>query len=277
MKKRKIRVADAVGKSIAHDLTRIILGKFKDAGFKMGHIITEKDIPVLMDMGKNHIFIIELGKDELHEQDAATVISNYITGDNLAKSEIREGKINLSAMCDGTFICNKKMINKINSSGKIMISTLHENSMVTAGNTVASAKIIPISIKKEYLMRYLNKFTAPVLSIEPFKIQKAGIISTGDEVFSGRIKDKFIKIIKKSFLQMVEDGAELILIAYLDEVPIVGIPAAAIFHKATALDVFLPRIISKIKIKKADILSSGVGGLCLKCKTCHFPVCPFGK
>ena len=55
-----IKTEDAVGHVLCHDLTRIVKDEFKGAQFKKGHIITEEDIPMLLSMGKEHLYVWEM-------------------------------------------------------------------------------------------------------------------------------------------------------------------------------------------------------------------------
>lgn len=75
----------------------------------------------------------------------------------------------------------------------------------------------------------------------------------------------------------------MILVAYVDnpytdvKVPIIGIPACGMYHKATVFDLVLPRVLAGEKIGRRELAEYGHGGMCLNCKECRFPVCPFGK
>jgi hypothetical protein len=69
----------------------------------------------------------------------------------------------------------------------------------------------------------------------------------------------------------------MFLYAMLDEVPVLGAPAAASHNPTTVLDLILPRVLCGENLKREDIIDLGHGGLCLNCSKCSFPVCPFGK
>ena len=67
------------------------------------------------------------------------------------------------------------------------------------------------------------------------------------------------------------------LVAYLNEVAILGVPGAAISLPTTVFDVLLPQIFAGDKFTKKDLINLGDGGLCQLCKACHFPNCTFGR
>jgi len=67
------------------------------------------------------------------------------------------------------------------------------------------------------------------------------------------------------------------LVAYLKDVPILGVPGAAISLPTTILDVLLPQIFAGDKITKEELIELGDGGLCQMCGTCHWPNCSFGR
>jgi molybdopterin biosynthesis enzyme len=69
----------------------------------------------------------------------------------------------------------------------------------------------------------------------------------------------------------------MFMVAYLRQVPVLGIPACGMYAARTILDMILPRVLTGEKITRTEIAKLGHGGLCLKCKTCSYPVCPFGK
>ena len=69
----------------------------------------------------------------------------------------------------------------------------------------------------------------------------------------------------------------MFLVAYLGEVPLLGVPACALHHPVTVLDLVLPRILAGEHIGKAELALLGHGGLCRDCPECSYPHCPFGK
>ena len=90
---KEIRTQDAVGQVLCHDITRIIKGVVKDAAFRKGHVITEQDIPVLLSLGKDHVYVWENDGTTLHENDAAEVLRQICQGPNMHPTPVKEGKV----------------------------------------------------------------------------------------------------------------------------------------------------------------------------------------
>ncbi len=67
------------------------------------------------------------------------------------------------------------------------------------------------------------------------------------------------------------------LIAHIGNVPVIGVPACALYFKTTSFDLLLPRILADVPIGRDELAALGHGGLCLNCVTCKYPKCPFGK
>lgn len=195
---KKIRVQDAIGSVLCHDMTRIVKDEIKDAVFRKGHIIKEEDIPVLLSMGKEHIYVYEKQEGMIHENDAALVLAELCVNDNMELTEVKEGKVELIAKCNGFFQVNVEKLNKINALEDIMIATRMGNLPVKAGNKLAGMRVIPLIIEEEKLERAREiAGKEPILKIVPFKQIKAGIVTTGSEVYHGRIKDTFTPVIEE--------------------------------------------------------------------------------
>ena len=189
---KKINVKEAVGMTLCHDITEIIPGGFKGAKFLKGHIIREDDVEVLLSLGKENIYIWEEDENFVHENDAAEFIRKQVMGNGMSASEVREGKINFVAEYDGLYKINTELLNKINSIGEIIIASKFNNIPVKKGETVAATRIIPLRIEKKQLEE-LEKIMKNNKLMEIKKINSAlrvGIITTGNEIFYGRIKDK---------------------------------------------------------------------------------------
>ena len=67
------------------------------------------------------------------------------------------------------------------------------------------------------------------------------------------------------------------LIGRIGGAQIIGVPACALFFKTTVFDIILPRMLAGVPIPRLDLAKIGNGGLCMECKVCTFPKCPFGK
>ena len=92
-----IKTTEAVGHVLCHDMTQIIPGKSKGPVFKKGHIVTEEDIPVLLSIGKDHLYVWEKDDSMYHENEAADILRVMCQNDNMRASEPSEGKVELFA------------------------------------------------------------------------------------------------------------------------------------------------------------------------------------
>lgn len=335
---KSIPVEQAVGHVLAHDITRIIKDLEKGPVFKKGHVIREEDIPVLLDVGKKNIYILEKTEDMLHEDEAAAILRDITIGNNMTASEPSEGKIELKATCDGLFKVNFKALIELNSLGEISVASRHGNIPVKAGEVLAGMRVIPLIISKEKME--LAKKTKRVFDIAPYEHKKCAIIATGSEVFTGRIKDTFTPVVegklnefggdiifktisddkKEAICDAIDEalakGADIIcvtggmsvdpddltpasirsrcdevvtygapvlpgamfMLGYKDKgTAIMGLPGCVMFAGRTIFDLVLPRIFAGEKVKPDEIYALGEGGLCLKCPTCIYPNCGFGK
>ena len=338
---KAIRVEDAVGQVLCHDMTQIIPGEFKGARFRKGHIVTAEDIPVLLSMGKERIFVWEMEEGMLHENEAAERLCALCGNENMLRSEVKEGKIELTAAIDGLFRVNSEKLCAINSVDELMIATRKGNTAVHAGDKLCGTRVIPLVIdekKLEAAEEIAGK--EPILELLPYTLKKAAVITTGSEVYHGRIQDKFTPVLIKKLQdfgievtehRLVDDGMEniktaiaqmrqtdvdlilctggmsvdpddntpgaikasgaqivtygapvlpgaMFLLGYLEDGrPIMGLPGCVMYAAATIFDLMLPRIAAGVRLEKKDFVVLGEGGLCLGCKTCHYPICPFGK
>lgn len=335
-----IKTVDAVGHILCHDITQIIKDSKKEAIFRKGHVVKEEDIEVLLSLGKDSLYVWEAKEGLIHENDAADILYHICANYNMHKSNIKEGKIDVISDIDGLLKVDIEKLRTINALGEIIIATRHSNFPVKKGDKLASTRVVPLLIedwKMEKAKAIGNEI--PILSLKKFSIKKAGIITTGNEVFHGRIKDTFTPVIidklkeygvnvnehvihdddcekiTSSILSMIKNGAEIILctggmsvdpddktplaikntgarivsygspvlpgamflLAYIGEVPILGLPGCVMYSKKTIFDIMLPRVLAKDEINLEDIASLGHGGLCLSCDTCIFPNCAFGK
>ena len=336
---KKIEVEKAVGMTLCHDITAMRDG-FKGAAFKRGHVITEADIPALLDLGKRTVFIWEDHAGEIHEEDAALRLAAMCPVESAHYTEPSEGKVLLLAEQRGMFRVNTELLQKINAIGDITIATLPDHYPVEAGARLASMRIVPLVTQETQIeeAEALCKDT-PLLQLLPYQQKKIGVVITGSEIYTGRIKDKFEPVVRAKMAhypaeivgvticdddpQMLIDaakkhmdngadfliftggmsvdpdditpasirklGAEIIshgvpsqpgnmtLVAYLGDIPILGVPGAAIKLPTTIFDVLLPQIFAGQKLTKEDLIRLGDGGLCQLCGSCHYPNCTFGR
>ena len=212
-----IRTEDAVGSVLCHDLTQIIKGVTKDAVFRKGHIVQPEDIPVLLSIGKEHLYVWEADESMLHENDAARILVDLCKSEGMSESAVKEGKIELAAAVDGLFKLDSKRLQLVNSFGQMMIATRHGNTPVHKGDKLCGTRIIPLVIEKEKMQRVQELCGAePLLKLLPYKIKRAAVLATGSEVFHGRIKDTFTPVIEA---KLAEFGVEVIHKEILDDAP----------------------------------------------------------
>ena len=191
-----IRTEDAVGQVLCHDMTQIIKDKYKDARFRKGHVVTEEDIPVLLSMGKEHLYVWEMTPGMVHENDAAERLLTLCGQENMTRSEVKEGKIELKAACDGLFLVDSPRLVAVNSQDEVMIATRKGGTAVRKGDKLAGMRVIPLIIAEEKLHRAEQAAgDAPLLRLKPFVRKTACIVSTGGEVKSGLIKDTFTPVV----------------------------------------------------------------------------------
>ena len=204
-----IETKQAVGHVICHDITIIVKDKIKDTAFRKGHIVKEEDIPVLLSIGKDHLYVWEKDETMYHEDEAAVILADACEGKGMKRSNPKEGKIELTADCDGLFQVDVARLTAINSLEHMMIATRHTNTAVKKGDKLAGTRIIPLVIEKEK-MKAVSDIAGkenPILKISPFVRKTAGIVTTGNEVFYGRIKDTFTPVICEKMQQF---GVEVI-------------------------------------------------------------------
>jgi hypothetical protein len=339
---KKIKVQDAVGTKLAHDITEIRPAEFKGPAFLKDHTVCDGDICHLQRLGKDHLYVLDLEQDEIHENDAAIILAGALAGEGVTwKGEPKEGKIRLLAQRDGLLTVDTAALAAFNMVEEVMCATLHRHTLVSAGEMVAATRAIPLVMKRVPIERAaaIAKQNGGVLSVKPLRKAKVGLIITGNEVYHGRIKDRFGPILKDKVMALgsdvlgvdfAADDAEMIgkairthlskgcdllllsggmsvdpddvtrhgirlagateihygsavlpgamfLVAYIGDLPILGVPACALYHKTTILDLVLPRILSGEHVTRAELAFLGHGGLCRDCEECTYPRCAFGK
>lgn len=195
---RKIRVEDAVGTVLCHDITKVIPGQFKGRAFQRGHVILEEDIEEFKKIGKEHIYVWEEEAGEIHEDEAALRIAHAVSGENIIFTEPEEGKSLLKSTISGLFKVKHDLLLELNSMDNITIPSLPNNYQVEKGQRLSGARIVPLVIKEEVIEALEKRCAAdgPVFEVRPYHALKVGIIVTGNEVYLGRIEDKFGPIIE---------------------------------------------------------------------------------
>jgi len=339
---KKIRVEDAVGTKLAHDITEIRPGEFKGPAFRKGHEVCNDDICHLQKIGKNQLYLIDLDDDEIHENKAAAILAAGLAGKGIDwLDNPREGKIELCAAADGLLKVDAAALAAFNMVDEVMCATLHSNTLIRKGELVAATRAIPLVMKRTPIERAaaIASQNGGVVSVRPLHKVNVGLVVTGNEVFHGLIEDKFAPIltakvealgsrvagiafspddtdqIRAAIQKHIDAGCKLILLsggmsvdpddvtrlairqagadavyygaavlpgamfltAYIDDIPLLGVPACGLHHRVTVLDLVLPRILSGERVGKNELAFLGLGGLCKDCPDCTYPHCHFGK
>jgi len=341
---KEIRVQDAVGQVLCHDITEIVRGVRKGARFRKGHVITEEDIPVLLSLGKEHIYIYENDPAMLHENEAADILRQLSQNEHMRATEPKEGKIELVAEVDGVFQIDRAHLEAVNDVEDMTIATIPDNMPVKAGTKLAGMRVTPLFIEKtrmEAVRRAAGE--KPLLRLLPYrKDLKVGVVTTGSEVFKGRIKDTFTPVIEaklkafglsitehrlsddvtehtqKQIEELLATGMDMVLctggmsvdpddrtpaairdagvkietygapvlpgamflLGYYDRpdgqsTVVMGLPGCVMYDRATIFDMILPRAIAGDRVTGREIKRFGIGGLCMRCEVCHYPICGF--
>lgn len=327
---RKIAVTDAVGHILCHDITRIVPGEVQEAAFKKGHVVRPEDIPVLLSLGKEHLFVWEQVEGMLHEDDAALRIAQAVSRDGLEISSPSEGKVELHASHPGVIKIDVEVLREVNNVEQVTVVTRRtDEAVLRAGEQVAATRVIPLTIDagRVEAVEEICRRTEGIIEVRPFVRQKVGVVITGNEVYHGRIEDGFAPVLREKFAALgccvmdvayapddprlisrairrfADEGAELVvatggmsvdpddrtpgaikstgadivsygvpmlpgnmfLVAYLDDLPVMGLPGCVMFKETTAFDVLVPRVLTGERLTRADIVALGHGGLLNPC------------
>lgn len=202
-----IPVEEAVGLPLAHDITEIVPGKHKGPAFRRGHVIRPEDVSKLLDVGKAHIYVMELAAGELHEEDAARRLAKAAAGENIGFSDPVEGKVNLIAETAGLLKIDETRLIEFNALGDLMLATLAGDRYVKKGEVIAGTRTIPVVVTEE-LVKKAEAICQekPIVTIVPIPARRVHLIVTGSEVYTGRIKDGFEPVVRRKLAEM---GTEL--------------------------------------------------------------------
>ncbi|MGO9376880.1 MAG: molybdopterin-binding protein [Syntrophobacteraceae bacterium] len=339
---KMVPVQSAIGMVLCHDVTQIIPGRMKGPAFRKGHILTEEDVPRLLSMGKEHVYAWDIQKDSglLHEDEATVLIARAAAGRNIEVSEPNEGKVELRATVEGLLKIDLEALFEINAE-EVVFASLHTNQRVAKGKVLAGIRVIPLVIEEAKVKRaeHVCSRHQPLIEVLPFRSFNVGIITTGSEVYHGRIKDEFGPVVREKLSELgcrtlgqsfvsddqqrivgkigsfLSQGAEMIIVtggmsvdpddvtpaairnsgarvvtygapvlpgamfmlAYLGNVPLLGLPGCVMYHKTSVFDVILPRLLAGEEITRRDIVGLAHGGLCVRCEECRYPDCGFAK
>jgi molybdenum cofactor synthesis domain-containing protein len=264
-----IPVEEAVGLPLAHDITEIVPGKHKGPAFRRGHIVRAEDISKLLDVGKRHLYVMELEKDDVHEEDAARRLAQAAAGPNLTLSDPSEGRINLIAKISGLLKVDAELLFRFNSLGDLMLATLPGDRYVKAGTVVAGTRTIPVVVKEELIQsaETLCK-DKPIVRLLPMPSRRVHLVVTGSEVFTGRIKDGFGPVVTRKVSEL-GSTLESVQLAPDDPDVISGHIKEA---KAAGADIVL--VSGGMSVDPDDKTPEGIRRSGAKVETHGFPVLP---
>ena len=191
--KREVPVEESVGMVLAHDVTQIIPGEYKGRLLKKGHVIRAEDIEPLRSIGKAHLYVLEPESDEVHEDDAAARMAQALLHESLVAGVAHEGKAVLKSRHAGVLRVRAEHMVPLNLNGELLLATKTAYVPVAQDETVAVARAIPLLIKEQTLQTFTEyaRGHAPIIEVLPYLEQRVGVVTTGGEVYSGRIEDKF--------------------------------------------------------------------------------------
>ncbi|RTZ98259.1 MAG: molybdopterin-binding protein [Deltaproteobacteria bacterium] len=339
---QKIKVEDAVGLTLGHDITEVRPGEYKGPSFRKGHTVEQRDLCHLMRLGKRHLYVLDLDKNQVHEDDAVIELARALAGPGVTfESSPREGKIQLIAAYDGLFKVRVDPLIEFNMVPDVMCASLHNNTPAKKGHRLAGTRAIPLVIDRDVLDQAVSlaREAFPIFAVKVFNPVTARLIITGNEVYEGLIEDRFEAIVSRKLTtygatlaetvilpddrnriastvrRFIDAGTDLIittggmsvdpddvtrlgiqaagvhpmyygaavlpgamfLLAYHENIPVVGIPACGLYHETTIFDLMLPRLLAGETPDNRDLARLAHGGLCLDCTTCRYPDCSFGK
>lgn len=213
MPTRVIDVRDAVGTRLAHDITKIKPGNFKGCYFKKGHLVREEDIPDLLDLGKEHVYVLDIKDDEMHEDDAVLLLARSLAGRGVSfDPSPSEGKISFAAASDGLLKVDVEALESFNLLGEVMCATRHTNSVVKEGDVVGGTRAIPLVVKRDLINKAaeIADSGGGTLEVMPLRSARASLLITGNEVYTGRIEDAFEPILREKLTEM---GSQVLSVA----------------------------------------------------------------
>ncbi len=336
-----VPVDQAVNMVLCHDITRIVPGEFKGRAFRRGHVVRAEDIPALRKLGKDHLYVWDLQEGLVHEDDAALRMARAAAGPGVEFGSPSEGRVNLVAQYDGLLKIDVPALGDVNSVDQVVMATIHGNHRVQKGQVVAGTRVIPLVVPERTVARVerICGLAAPLIQVSPFRPMRVGVLTTGSEVYHGRIQDKFGPVLRRKFEELgcvtmpqvfvpddvdmtvrairglIREGAEMLavtggmsvdpddmtptsiqaaggrvvtygaptfpgamfLLAFIDDVPVVGLPGCVMYVRSSIFDLVVPRLVAGETVTRKEIVAMGHGGLCAGCAECRYPICPFGK
>ncbi|PID71816.1 MAG: molybdopterin-binding protein [Desulfobulbus propionicus] len=212
--KKSIPVDQAVGMVLPHDITEIVRDEFKGRAFKKGHIIRPEDIEHLRRLGKDHVYVLQLTDQEIHENEAGMLLAKALAGPGIKfANEVIEGKMALKAAHRGLLKVNRDALLQFNMLGEVMCSTLQDNTPVQKGEQVAATRLIPLVARRRLVNRAVSiaSLEEGIVKVVPLPSVKFGLVITGSEVYYKRIEDKFEQVLRDKLKLL---GSEVVSVGF---------------------------------------------------------------
>ena len=270
---KKVRVQDAIGMVLCHDMTEIVPGRFKGQAFKKGHVVMEEDIEKLLDIGKRYLYVWDLEEGYVHEDDAAKRMVKAAAGANISYGEPEEGKIELRASCRGVLRINIDLLTTGSeiADGRIEDKfgpVLKRKAKELDGEIIG--QVFPGDEKEEItkaIFRFIEQGAGMVqvsggMSVDPDDVTPSAIRDCGGEVVT--------------YGSPVLPGA-MFMLSYVKGIPVVGLPGCVMYSKRTVFDLAVPRLLAGEKLTREDFIKMAHGGFCMQCDPCTYPDCGFGR
>lgn len=207
-----ISVKESIGKPLAHDVTQIIPGVYKGSRYKKGYIVKEEDVEVLLSMGKEHLYVLDLEDNDVHEDEAGIRIAKAVSGENITLILKGEGKVELSAKCKGVLKIDEDVLEEFLEDDEVMFASIHQNQVVEENEVIAGTRVIPLYVKEDTVLR--AEKCKNMISVKKMRSAKVGIVTTGSEIYHGRIKDGFGDVLKEKFDKV---GSSVIKQVFVDD------------------------------------------------------------
>ncbi|MGA8017666.1 MAG: molybdopterin-binding protein [Desulfobacterales bacterium] len=196
---KTVKIEDAIGLVLGHDVTEIRKNEFKGRAFKKGHRIESADICHFQRLGKEHIFVLDIDENHLHENDAAMALAKAFCGAGVGfQGEPKEGKLNLIAQINGLLKVAVDALTDINLLGDVMCASRHSNTLVKSGDVVAGTRAIPLTIAKAVVNEAVRiaESHKGLFEVKALRRARTGLVITGNEVFTRLIEDRFEEVLR---------------------------------------------------------------------------------
>ncbi len=195
MKFGPVPVAEAEGAILAHAIS------LPGSRLKKGHLLTSGDIEAIAAAGNEDVVVARLGANDVEENAAARFVAERLLENTsgLRAAEPFTGRVNLYATERGIFRPHGLDVDAVNAiNPAITLATLPEDALVDVGRMVATVKIIPFSVKKEWLQKLHDLSVNPglcPLNLKPVTAMRVGLVATMLPILKTSVMDKTARLL----------------------------------------------------------------------------------